>query len=112
MVESYSFGRMKIDGKVYTSDMIVFPDRINSSWWRKTGHRLLMEDLREINEEEFDVLIVGTGYFGKMKVDEEVINHAHSKPFEFIMEKTTEAVEKFNDISGRKKVIAAFHLTC
>jgi len=26
MIESYSFGRMKIDGVTYTSDLIIFPD--------------------------------------------------------------------------------------
>jgi len=36
MIESYSFGQMVIDGQEYTSDLIIFPDRINSSWWRNS----------------------------------------------------------------------------
>jgi hypothetical protein len=36
MIESFSFGRAVIDGRVYHSDLILFPDgRIQSSWWRK-----------------------------------------------------------------------------
>jgi hypothetical protein len=112
MVDSYSFGRMEISGKIYTSDLIVFPNRINPSWWRKTGHRLCLDDLREILEEQFDVLVVGTGYSGLMKVEEEVIHHAESTGFDIIIEKTKKAVELFNSISGKKKTIAAFHLTC
>ena len=112
MIESYSFGRMVISGNIYTSDLIILPGRIHSSWWRKTGHRLCLEDLQEIQNQDFDVLIVGTGYMGVMEVDEEVIQHARSAGFEIIIEKTERAVDIFNTISAQKKTIAAFHLTC
>ena len=112
MVDSYSFGRMVISGNIYTSDLIILPDRINSSWWRKTGHHLCLEDLEEILDQNFDVLIIGTGYLGLMKIDEEVIQHARSVGFELIIENTEQAVDKFNTISPQKKTIAAFHLTC
>lgn len=35
MINSYDFGRIVVDGKAYTSDVIIFPDRVNSYWWRK-----------------------------------------------------------------------------
>ena len=103
---------MVISGHLYTSDLIILYNRINSSWWRKTGHLLCLEDLQEIHDQDFDVLIVGTGYMGLMKVDEEVIQHARSVGYELIIEKTEKAVDKFNTISTQKKTIAAFHLTC
>jgi hypothetical protein len=103
---------MEIGGVIYTSDLIVFPNRIHPSWWRKTGHRLCMEDLREILEEDFDVLIIGTGHWGMMKVDKEVTQHAKSANFDLIIEKTQKAVQHFNTLSDRKKTVAAFHLTC
>lgn len=103
---------MKISGKIYTSDLIILPTRIDASWWRKTGHRVCMDDLHGILEEEFEVLVVGTGYTGLMKVDEDVIQYAKSKNFDLIVEKTKKAVELFNTLSPKKKTIAAFHLTC
>jgi hypothetical protein len=45
MITSYDFGHIIIDGKRYTSDLIVFPDRVKVGWWRKEGHRLQLEDL-------------------------------------------------------------------
>lgn len=36
-VESYSFGRIKIGGKEYTSDVIVGSDYLKTNWWRKRG---------------------------------------------------------------------------
>ena len=47
MIESYSFGRMVIDGIRYTKEVIIFPDsRILSPWWRNQGHVLTADDLR------------------------------------------------------------------
>ncbi|UCE42676.1 MAG: hypothetical protein JSV17_06905 [Candidatus Aminicenantes bacterium] len=112
MVDSYSFGRMEISGEIYTSDLIVFPNRIDASWWRKAGHHLCLDDLHEILKEKFDVLIVGTGYWGLMEVDKEVVLHAKSAKFDLIIEKTQKAVELFNTLSNQKKIVAAFHLTC
>jgi hypothetical protein len=103
---------MKISGQIYTSDLIILPNRIDASWWRKTGHRVCLDDLHGILQEEFEVLIVGTGYSGLMKVDEEVKHYAKSEGFELIIEKTKKAVEWFNALSPQKKTIAAFHLTC
>jgi len=103
---------MVISGNIYTSDLIIFPNKIESSWWRKTGHRLCLEDLQEILDEDFDVLIVGTGYLGLMKVDREVIQYAKSQGFSLIIDKTKNAIAKYNTLFSQKKTIAAFHLTC
>ena len=61
-IDSYSFGIIMIDGKTYTSDVIVFPERVFSPWWRKEGHFLRMEDLAEVLREKPDIIVIGTGY--------------------------------------------------
>ncbi|HID32748.1 MAG TPA: hypothetical protein EYP24_05165, partial [bacterium (Candidatus Stahlbacteria)] len=47
-IESYQFGRITVDGKTYHSDIIIYPDRIVSSWWRGEGHYLKKVDIEEI----------------------------------------------------------------
>lgn len=37
-IENYNFGEIKIDGKTYTSDVIIYKDKVEDSWWRKEGH--------------------------------------------------------------------------
>jgi hypothetical protein len=32
IIEEYSFGRIKVAGKEYTCDVIILPDRVDSSW--------------------------------------------------------------------------------
>ncbi|NIQ07644.1 MAG: hypothetical protein GWO20_18580, partial [Candidatus Korarchaeota archaeon] len=68
-----------INGRRYTSDVIVFPDRVRDSWWRREGHRLHVEDIEgAVQEEKPEVLVVGTGYSGLMKVLPETENYLKS----------------------------------
>jgi len=111
-IEHYTFGKIIVDGKTFTKDLIIYPDRIDPSWWRKEGHLLQIDDLRDVIKEKPDILIIGTGYNGVMKVPEETVMNLRSMGIEVIIKKTTEAVEAFNNMEGSRKVIAALHLTC
>ena len=112
-IDSYSFGRIVIDGQAYTSDVIIYRDRVDASWWRKEGHRLHSEDIADALKTHPDCLIIGTGYDGVMAVPREVLAYIASQGTEVIVEKTAKAVELYNALQGKKKhVIAAFHLTC
>ena len=112
-IESYRFGEIIINGKTYTQDLIIFPERIRTNWWRKEGHRLHLEDLTEILEYKPEILIVGTGYDGLMKVPRELIETLEKKGIKVIVKKTKDACNEFNKyIKEKRKVVAAFHLTC
>jgi hypothetical protein len=103
---------MIIEEKKYTSDLIIFPDRINDSWWRKKGHSLSKEDIEEILSEKPEVLIIGTGFYGVMKVPDNLKKFIEEKGIKLYVEKTIKAVSLYNEISPLKKTIGAFHLTC
>ena len=111
-IEAYSFGEMVYGGKVYTSDLIIYPEGVNPSWWRLKGHYLQREDLEEILKEVPDILIIGTGKMGVMKVPRELREQLSREGIELYVERTQKAVEIFNAVDKNKKVIAAFHLTC
>ena len=112
MIENYSFGQIIIDKKIYNSDLIIFKDRINDSWWRKEGHNLCIDDIKEIINEKPEIVIVGTGYYGLMKVTSELIKYLESIGIDLITKKTKDACDEYNTLYKKKKVIAAFHLTC
>jgi hypothetical protein len=111
-IEHYSFGRITIDGKTYTSDVIIYPERVDASWWRKQGHYLYIVDLKEVVDARPEVITVGTGYSGSMVVPEETIAHLKSKGIDVHVARTGKVVELFNKLQKDKKVIAALHLTC
>jgi hypothetical protein len=111
-IEKYSFGLMIIESEQYTSDLVIYPNAIDATWWRKQGHRLLPEDLEDILVHEPEKLIIGTGFYGLMKIDKRTIKLLKEKSIKLFADNTRKAVEKFNSIKVRKDVIAAFHLTC
>ena len=112
MIDTYSFGRMVINGKTYTSDVILYPDKVDDSWWRKSGHLLQKEDLRDVIQYNPEILIVGTGAYGLMKILDEVKQFLEAEGIELISEETKEACKIYNELKERKKVVAAFHITC
>jgi len=110
-IEHYSFGKIVIDGKTYTSDVVLYPEMVDASWWRSEGHCLRVEDLRQVLEARPKVLIIGTGYSGLMVVPEETMRAVRSRGIDLRIQKTKEAVEAYNN-EKEKAVIAALHLTC
>ena len=111
-IDGYVFGRIIIDSKTYTTDVIIYTDRVDSSWWRKEGHYLQKEDLPDIVKAKPDILVIGTGNMGVMQVPESTKKYFEALGIEVHVEKTGKAVEIFNSLPADKKVIAAFHLTC
>lgn len=111
-ITHYSFGKIIIDGKTYNSDVIIYPDRVDSSWWRKEGHYLQIVDLKDVISAKPSDLIIGTGYYGAMEVPGEVIEFLKSKGIEICIEKTARAVELYNEGAQKAPTIAALHLTC
>jgi hypothetical protein len=111
-IDSYRFGQIVIDGKKFTSDLKIFPNEIKSNWWRKQGHVLNVDDILDILEFKPEVLIIGTGSLGVMKVPDVVITFIKDHNIELIIDKTDTACKIFNKLSLSKKLVAALHLTC
>ena len=113
MIENYSFGQIFINGEKYNSDLIIFKEHIYDSWWRREGHNLHIDDIQEIINKKPDILIVGTGYYGLMKVPEELIENIKSSGIkQVIVKKTGDACNEYNKLCKKKNIVAAFHLTC
>ncbi len=113
IIEEYSFGRIRVAGKAYTSDVIIYPDRVDSSWWREDGHCLVPEDLAEVLLDPPSVLVIGTGYFGRMAVPDETLADLRGRGIHALAAPTKNAVEEFNRLQRqRARVVAALHLTC
>ncbi len=112
-INSYSFGRTEINGKTYTSDLKIINGQVVPNWWRKDGHHLYPEDIKDILSSECEVLVVGTGAYGVMKIDQAVEDACAQKGIKLEAYKTEEAVKRFNKLSASGvKVAGAFHLTC
>lgn len=104
---------MTVDGKKYTNDLIIFPERVRPEWWRKEGHLLSISDLEEIIEYSPEELVIGKGAMGVMRVPDEVVEEVKSQGIEVTCANTKEASQIFNEKKAQgKRVVGAFHLTC
>lgn len=111
MIEKYSFGSICINGKTYKNDVLIFDNEIKE-WWRERGHDLQIKDLEWIIRKKPEILIIGTGSYGFLKVSKEIKDYLNSLKIETEIEKTKKACELYNESKDKKRVAAAFHLTC
>lgn len=111
-ISSYSFGKMVIDGKTYTQDLIVYPERIEGNWWRKNGHSVCVDDIKGILKEKPDLLVVGKGNPGMMNVLPQTKKALFDAGITLIEEPTEKAIKTYNCLSKTSMVCGAFHLTC
>jgi hypothetical protein len=85
---------------------------------------LCPDDLEDVLETKPDVIVVGTGNPGLMRVLPETEKLIKSKGIKLIVQPTKEACQTYNQLSSSQsagqltqmrsigKVIALFHLTC
>ena len=112
-IDAYSFGSISVDGHRYRGDLIIYPDRIQPDWWRKEGHKLQLEDIPDVLADPPEVLVVGQGDPGRMRVAPPVAETLDKLDVRFIVAPTKMACSEFNRLSEEgKRVVAALHLTC
>ncbi len=112
-IEDYRFGRIRIEGREYTSDVIVTPEAVRDGWWRREGHRLHAEDLDAVLAARPQAVVVGTGYYGRMAVPEATRRLLEARGIRVVLAPTGEAVARFNAMQREyARVVAALHLTC
>jgi hypothetical protein len=112
-ITDYQFGKLHIEDATITSDVIIYPDKYEDHWWRTQGHVLQSGDLQSIVEFRPDILVVGTGYYGRMKIPSETQDYLQQQGIRLVSARTSDAIKEFNQLQQQSaKVVAALHLTC
>jgi hypothetical protein len=114
MIQSYSFGKIVVNGREYRTDLVIYPDgRIEDSWWRTAGHVLSLSDFKTLVDAKPDVVVAGTGAAGMVKVAPDVAGALAARQIEFHALPTGQATELYNELCRQKKTVGAcLHLTC
>jgi hypothetical protein len=110
-IDHYEFGRIVVDGREETSDLIILPGRVVPSWWRRDGHALVLDDLVEVLEELPPHLVVGTGANGRMRPDPDALQRLRDRGMTVETLPTGQAVRRFAELDPARTA-AALHLTC
>jgi hypothetical protein len=113
MIEAVSFGLIVINGKKFTSDLIIYPDgRVVDSWWREKGHRLSRKDIAALIESEPEMIVAGTGINGLMQPDPGLVDFLLKQGIGFLAAQNEKAMILYNEQAPKKRVGAGFHLFC
>ena len=81
-------------------------------WWRRHGHQLMLEDMVSLLEAEPEVIVIGTGVYGRMLPAPGLEQALSERGIELVMVPTGEAISRFNDLHASRRTGGGFHLTC
>ncbi len=112
MIDEYTYGCFKIQGKEFLSDVKIQSNR--PRYWQDLGGReLKISHISELLKENPDVFVIGTGAGGLLKIGQEVEEHILSwklntgmNPITFVG-KNTDAIKVVNDSIRQGKVVCA-----
>ena len=110
-IDRYEFGRIVVDGREETRDLIVLPGRVLRNSWRQDRQGLVLDDLAEVLEELPAHLVVGTGADGRLRPDPDAIRQLQDRGVTVEVLPTGQAVRRFGELNPACAA-AALHLTC
>jgi len=123
-IERFSWGEFIVNGEVHSAadkdhirgagkDIRIVNGKV-SAWEERHGHKLTPEMITGISRKEVDILIIGIGVHGLIKVPKET-RKAISKMGipELILAPTPEACRRYNQLTREGKRVALLaHGTC
>jgi hypothetical protein len=116
-IEDTKFGSITIDGKTYEHDVIV---RLSGKVEKRkkklsketygTSHIISKDEAKFVFEDGCDVLIVGAGQEGNVRLSPEASDYFNKKRCKVLLQPTPEAIRSFNQSHDKK--IGLMHVTC
>lgn len=112
MIEHYEFGEFVVDGKKYKSNIVLIGTGVTEGRYLP-GHQLKLDDFLQLVAYKPDVIIIGTGAYGVVKVPKEISDYIKKRGIKLVVEKTARACRIYNSLIKEGKRVAAFlHNTC
>ena len=113
MISEFSFGRIVVEGQICNNDIKIIQGKLQPDWWRKSGHSVEIEDVQDILDSGSQILVIGSGQPGYMKITESLRRHLENNNIHLIEEPTAKAIDSFNRLfSEGKPVAGGFHVGC
>jgi hypothetical protein len=116
-INATEFGSITVDGKTYEHDVIIrLSGRVEKRRKRLskekygTSHIISKAEAKFVFEDGCDLLIVGAGQDGNVRLSPEASKFFDKKHCRVFTQPTPEAIRAFNESHDRK--IALMHVTC
>jgi len=120
MFQKYKFGMVEFDNKKYFHDIVIHVDgRVDkrdknpSKMKYGTSHILCREEIEGLVHEKPEILVIGCGQSGALKVGEDAREILNKKNIELTDLTTQKAIIKYNTLKNlSRRVAAVIHVTC
>ena len=113
MITDFSFGRIVANGQIFNHDIKIVQSTLLPDWWRKNGHTVDIEDVEDILDDNPEILVIGQGQPGYMKISDALREHLAHRNVKLIEAPTAEAIETFNRLHKEgRRVAGGFHVGC
>ena len=116
-VGATSFGSITVDGERIGHDIIIRLDGAVKKRKKKlskrvygTSHRISLAEAQHVFEEGAQLLIIGAGQHGLVRLDEQAQRFLDEQGCQVRLLPTPEAIKAWNEAEGA--VIGLFHVTC
>jgi hypothetical protein len=116
-IDRSEFGSIAIDGKIYDHDITIDLSGHVRKRHKKlskelygTSHIVSEAEARDIFEKGSDLLIIGSGQGGNVRLSPEAEAYLARKDCKVLLQPTQEAIKSYNRAHGHK--IALMHVTC
>lgn len=116
-IDRTEFGSITIDGKIYDHDVTIALSGHVKRRHKKlskevygTSHIISKAEAKEIFEKGSELLIIGTGQEGNVRLSPEAEKYLAKETCEVLLQPTPDAIKTFNRRHGHK--IALIHVTC
>ena len=121
-IDKVEWGKIEINGKKYgqvliIGDQVIERDSEKLHQLFDTTHKIGDWEVEELFNNSPEVIVIGTGWAGVLKISEELIRQLAEKSEKLGVElkilKTPKAVKEYNQLAEEgKKVNALIHTTC
>ena len=114
---SGEFGKIIVDGKEYSKDIVINKGKIEkrkkkaSKEFKEKGGHTPLTDKEEIPW-KCKTLLIGTGFDGALPIDEEIHKKASKKGVELKIMKTGDLINHINELENMEGINAIIHITC
>ena len=116
-IDAAAFGSISIEGREIGNDVILRLDGSIQKRKKKlskkicgTSHTISREEIGFIFEKGAELLIIGTGHYGRVALSDEARSYLKKRGCRVKLKATPEAIHAWN--KADEKTIALFHVTC
>jgi hypothetical protein len=116
-IHGTGFGYIDVEGQRITHDIVIWPSGTVEKRKKKlskkiygTSHMLSMEEARYIYRDSVDLIIIGSGQYGRLRLSEEAAAFFDQMRCKVELHSTPEAIVRWNESMG--SLMGLFHVTC